>query len=155
MPETNPIETRLAELEQRFSNTVSALTAENSELKNKLGSAEQQLSHLATQAASAALESHELKLSQRAMDAKKAGISPVLVDEVVNAVKGVGYEQKLSMSGSDTSLADLLFGLLGKIPAEHRVNFNQVGAKQNLSQGAGQVAEPFLYEGIINERLGK
>jgi len=154
MPEQNEaLEARLAELEQKLSQTVSALEAEQAEksaLKNELAS-------LANQAAASAQEKYELKLSQRAEAAKRDRIPPVLVDEVVAAVKGAGFDQKLSMGGSETNLSDLLFGILEKLPEENRVNFTQVGAKQVLSQTVVESPEggKFVYGNLLADRFGK
>jgi len=154
MPEQNEaLEARLAELEQKLSQTVSALEAEQAEksaLKNERDA-------LANQAAATAQEKYELKLSQRAEAAKRDRIPPVLVDEVVSAVRNAGFEQKLSMGGSETNLSDLLFGLLDKLPEENRVNFNQVGAKQVLSQSVQVEPEggKFVYGNLLADRFGK
>lgn len=163
MPELNEVLTRMAEFEQKLSQTVSALDAEKAEkaqlqaklaeTDSKLLAAHQQLSQLATAAADVAKESAELKLSQRAEAMKAEGVPPVLVDEVVNMVKAAGFEQKLSMGGAEAPLADSLFGLLAKLPAENRIDLKQIGAKQVLSTNGA--AESFMYEGVIKERMGQ
>lgn len=154
MPEQNEaLEARLAELEQKLSQTVSALEAEKAEKSVLLAEKNELAAHVAV----TAQEKHELKLSQRAEAAKRDRIPPVLVDEVVNAVRTAGFEQKLSMSGSETNLSDLLFGLLEKLPEENRVNFTQVGAKQVLSQNVQVEPEggKFVYTNLLADRFGK
>lgn len=162
MPEMNEqLLARMAELEQKFSQTVSALEAEKASLQSKLeetqGSLEvanQQLSNLAAEAAVSATEAAELKLSQKAEALKAEGIPPVLVDEALAAVKAAGLNQKLSMGGNEAALADVMFDLLAKLPAENRVNFAQVGVKQVLS--SGDVSNnSFAYETILKERMGQ
>jgi uncharacterized coiled-coil protein SlyX len=158
MPEVNDqFENRLGALEQKLSTALTVIEAQSKEkadLEAKLAGAEQKLSQLAEKAAESAVESYELKLSQRAEAAKRNRIPPVLVDEVVDVVRNAGFEQKLSMGGNEAGLADLLFGLLDKLPEENRVNFNQLGAKQVLSQNA-MTGDAFAYDVIIKERLGQ
>jgi hypothetical protein len=162
MPEMNEqLLARMAELEQKFSQTVSALEAEKAGLQSKLDetrvkldSATEQLSNMAAEVAVSATEAAELKLSQKAEALKAEGVPPVLVDEALAAIKTAGVNQKLSMNGNEAALADVVLDLLAKLPAENRVNFAQVGNKQVLS--SGDVADnSFAYETILKERMGQ
>ena len=162
MPEMNEqLLARMAELEQKFSQTVSALEAEKASLQGKLEetqvsleAANQQLSNMAAEVAVSTTEAAELKLSQKAEALKAEGIPPVLVDEALAAVKAAGLNQKLSMGGNEAALADVMFDLLAKLPAENRVNFAQVGVKQVLSSG-DVAGNSFAYDTILKERMGQ
>ncbi len=163
MPEVNEqFQEQLQAMEQKLSQALAtfetekaALVEKNKKLEEQLSTANGQLTNLTSAASQAAMETAELKLSQRAATMKSEGIPPVLVDEAVKTIREAGFQQKLSMGGAEASLEDTLLGLLSKLPAENRVDLSQVGAKQNLSQNAAQDNETFVYEGVIKERMGE
>ena len=93
-----------------------------------------------------------VKLGVRANNLKAEGIPPVLVDEIVNIVKNTNSDQKLSTGGAETSLEDMLFNLINKLPITNRINLSQLGTiqyKSNDDNGS------FAYEDVINQRTGK
>lgn len=155
--ELQGLQAEVAALSQKFSEALTKLdnlNTRNQELENELASTKTQLTATAESAQVLSQEAAQAKLNNRANLVKGKGIPPALVDAAVEMVNQGGQNMRLSMSGTEISLEDALFGLLDKIPSEQRVNFAQVGTRQVFSAtDVEENADP--YDPIMKERMGQ
>lgn len=115
--------------EQKFSTQLAEVVAENAVLKG-------QLQTTVAVAQAFTQNADKQRVQQRAEGLVNAGIAPTMVNAVLALASNpafAGQQIKLSEGAAPTNTVDALLDILEQTPAEHRINFSQVGANQNLS----------------------